>query len=494
MTVRGSTIRTAVAVVGGALLITWVQGTGIVAAQEVLRCGTPLQRYLATGDSHEYAIHVAEGSMLVIDVADASGSLGLVRLDVAGQETCEGSIALSGPLDTTLELSACRSSSSGNYTITANVVTQGGDNCAVPIPCGQVPFIEHLSLAGEVDGYGFFANAGSLITLSVGDTNGVPGSMHVRLFDPSGTLVTGGDSCTGLTNFRLPTTGNYTALISACGTPHKTLYGLSFEGPTCPTGPDITYLGVAHSDGVAQDPIDYDNQGRPLYMAAPSGISIIVEARPGPGRFPVAASAYNFDPTNPTVLPDLQMLFSRPLGDGSPAVCDKTLPHQGGVPGTPSLDYSDTQTIANVINDFGCRVDDGTGSPQGRMASADACTVDAQSGDFHFVNASTTMQFCAQIAQKWSFPGCSTVVEARVRDTQGNLGAAREMVVQTSAPCNGDCNGDCQVTVDELLAAVNIALGRLPVTNCTAADLNQDGTVTVDEIVGAVNSALNGCS
>ncbi len=66
----------------------------------------------------------------------------------------------------------------------------------------------------------------------------------------------------------------------------------------------------------------------------------------------------------------------------------------------------------------------------------------------------------------------------------------------TPAPasaCAGDCNGDGMVTVDEILAMVNIALGSDLVTNCTAGDVNGDGMITVDEILAAVDNALNGC-
>ncbi len=59
--------------------------------------------------------------------------------------------------------------------------------------------------------------------------------------------------------------------------------------------------------------------------------------------------------------------------------------------------------------------------------------------------------------------------------------------------CTGDCNRDLQVTVDELVTGVNIALGMLPVTSCEAFDPDNSGSVTVDEIVTAVNNALNGC-
>ena len=61
------------------------------------------------------------------------------------------------------------------------------------------------------------------------------------------------------------------------------------------------------------------------------------------------------------------------------------------------------------------------------------------------------------------------------------------------AGCVGDCNGDGEVTVDELIKGVNIALGTLPLSDCLSLDANGDGTVTVDEIVKAVNAALNSC-
>jgi hypothetical protein len=59
--------------------------------------------------------------------------------------------------------------------------------------------------------------------------------------------------------------------------------------------------------------------------------------------------------------------------------------------------------------------------------------------------------------------------------------------------CIGDCNHNNQVTVDEILTMVNIALGNTPVAACEAGDTNHDGQITVDEILAAVNNALNGC-
>jgi hypothetical protein len=65
--------------------------------------------------------------------------------------------------------------------------------------------------------------------------------------------------------------------------------------------------------------------------------------------------------------------------------------------------------------------------------------------------------------------------------------------IQQVSLCVGDCNGNGQVTVDEILTMVNIALGNADVSACGAGDANEDGQITVDEILTAVNNALNGC-
>jgi len=60
--------------------------------------------------------------------------------------------------------------------------------------------------------------------------------------------------------------------------------------------------------------------------------------------------------------------------------------------------------------------------------------------------------------------------------------------------CAGDCNGNNEVTIDELLKLVNIALGNADVSACSAGDLNHDNQITIGEIIAAVNAALSGCA
>jgi hypothetical protein len=63
----------------------------------------------------------------------------------------------------------------------------------------------------------------------------------------------------------------------------------------------------------------------------------------------------------------------------------------------------------------------------------------------------------------------------------------------TQSSCVGDCNDSHDVTVDELLTMVNIALGNADVSTCKAGDANNSMDITIDEILTAVNYALSGC-
>jgi len=49
------------------------------------------------------------------------------------------------------------------------------------------------------------------------------------------------------------------------------------------------------------------------------------------------------------------------------------------------------------------------------------------------------------------------------------------------------------VTVDEIVTGVNIALGLASSQVCPAMDTNGDEQVTIDELLQAVNAALFGC-
>ena len=57
----------------------------------------------------------------------------------------------------------------------------------------------------------------------------------------------------------------------------------------------------------------------------------------------------------------------------------------------------------------------------------------------------------------------------------------------------GDCKDTGQVTIDDLILMVNIALGSAPVSRCLPGDANHNGEIAINEIIAGVNNALNGC-
>jgi len=62
-----------------------------------------------------------------------------------------------------------------------------------------------------------------------------------------------------------------------------------------------------------------------------------------------------------------------------------------------------------------------------------------------------------------------------------------------SGQCVGDCGNDNEVTVEEIIAGVNIALRLAALGTCAVFDANRDGGVTVEELILAVANALLGC-
>jgi hypothetical protein len=60
-------------------------------------------------------------------------------------------------------------------------------------------------------------------------------------------------------------------------------------------------------------------------------------------------------------------------------------------------------------------------------------------------------------------------------------------------PCSGDCNGDGDVTIDDIMQCVDIALGLTDLGECEACDADGSGQVDITDIIMAVNNALVSC-
>jgi len=190
--------------------------------------------------------------------------------------------------------------------------------------------------------------------------------------------------------------------------------------PLQSAGPQVTHFGLATADDRPLSPDAIDAQGRPVFQRPfGQGMTLVIEARSGlSGQAPGHATYLESGD-----LPDLQVVVSRALGDGNPAVCEQK-GRSGGIPAVPALDFTADPATVAAINDLGCRAFGGIGQPS-------PCTR-APTGLFAMVNPASTFQFCIPIAKAWAFPGGDTVVATRVRDVAGNLGPAREIVVRVA--------------------------------------------------------------
>jgi hypothetical protein len=206
----------------------------------------------------------------------------------------------------------------------------------------------------------------------------------------------------------------------------------------------ITFFGVLRADDTLIGPSGTTETGVPIYERPDFGFSLVVEARPGGSRAKVGDNTFNYNPSDPNVLPDLLIEASRQLGNGSPApaVCDDTGSTAGGVPAVDPPDFSISPFVSAAINDLACRFKDGSGAPGGRSGS-DACVL-FPDGLFHLVcdqgqlggplclSVGSTEQFCAQVDKPISFPEGDATLTVRVRDLAGFVSKPAQIVIRVA--------------------------------------------------------------
>jgi hypothetical protein len=81
-------------------------------------------------------------------------------------------------------------------------------------------------------------------------------------------------------------------------------------------------MGIANADGRNTQPIGMQG-GVPIFERHVAfGFFIIVEAAAGQSGQNPGTLTFNWSPDDPNLLPNLRIVSSRALGNGSPAVCD----------------------------------------------------------------------------------------------------------------------------------------------------------------------------
>jgi hypothetical protein len=185
-------------------------------------------------------------------------------------------------------------------------------------------------------------------------------------------------------------------------------------------------MGIARADGQVTQPIGTAPDGTQIFeRRVAHGFFLIVEAAAGQSRRPPGLVTFNSSPSDPNRLPNLQIVVSRALGNGSGLICDDGPETPiGGVPAVDPPVFGGVQSAANAINDFACRFD-------ARDNTTLACTRDAGQ-DSRFVNAATRVQYCPflGIGSELAFLPGDTRVTARVTDDLNQPGMPRSIIVR----------------------------------------------------------------
>jgi hypothetical protein len=127
----------------------------------------------------------------------------------------------------------------------------------------------------------------------------------------------------------------------------------------------------------------------------------------------------------------------------------------------------------------------GSSYPTQIAALADRC------GDFHVANGACTLAAAGSLSLSL---GAGESVRLAIADRDFSGAGELHLTVATAdlTPCVADCDGLGTVGINELIVAVNIALGLVPLDMCAAAA--SDGHVDIADLIAAVNSALDGCT
>ena len=245
---------------------------------------------------------------------------------------------------------------------------------------------------------------------------------------PTATLTRAASSATPTgTKSPTPTIGkSVTPTTSRTATRSRTPTATITKTPAPMSGPIVSFIGVARFDGTTITPSATLPDGTPIYTRpVGAGFIVVVEGAPNSSTHVTVGSSALSDDSS--VLPDLQILSSHDLGNGSPAVCDYIGVGAGGVPGVDPPDF-DRSENAPIVNDLACRFRDGSGAPLGRAAN-DACVL-FTNGNSGFVDSRTSIQFCALVDSILDFPNGDTLLTVRLRDVNGNVGQTARVVVR----------------------------------------------------------------
>lgn len=186
-----------------------------------------------------------------------------------------------------------------------------------------------------------------------------------------------------------------------------------------PTGAQISYLGLAGSNGTPLSPLGTIGDTPVFFRNSGSGFRLVIEGSAGINRVSPGKNTFDRDPLNPARRPDVHIGCTKPLGDGSLAICES------GVPALAPPHFTGTQRTADTLNDLACNFDVIT-------SSRFACTNDRFQNP-NFLGPSSEVQFCLQVTQRVEFAAGDTLCTIQLRDQGGTLGPPKALIIRVDS-------------------------------------------------------------
>lgn len=210
----------------------------------------------------------------------------------------------------------------------------------------------------------------------------------------------------------------------------------------------------------------------------PAGQGNVIVTLPSPHRLVSGATSFfGVDPATP-----LGMAATSSENNGGPASVSVSSAIGGLV------------VDAVAVNPNAMLSTTGTGQAQLYQLAAGGATTTSQ-----VTGAGSTAPGAAHVTMSWSFGSTNwAIIAVPIHPGPTPTGPRPPTPSPSPTPtptpvCAGACAGGSQVNIADIITMASIALGHAPLSECMAGDANHNGQITVDEIVLAVQHALSGC-
>lgn len=247
---------------------------------------------------------------------------------------------------------------------------------------------------------------------------------------------------------------------------------------------------------VAQPTATATRSSTPTRTSTPTASATLSTPTRTGSRTPTAtpASTRTGGPTGTVTLPSPTATATRTATPtASPTLSTPTRTGSRTRSATPSRTPTDGPTgTVTLSSPTGTATRTQPSSPTGTRTAAPSATNTPTATQTRTATSTSTSTYTMSPTRPSATPTLTRTVAPPASATATRTRTATA-TVEVPVACVGDCDRGASVTINELIIAVNIALGNSPVSACRAADFDNSNQVAINELIQAVNAALSGC-